>query len=185
MADRQYIRDYELLEEFDAKGHVKSSSHYIGDPWYFKAGPDVIRRRRKQLPLLAGIGWICYIGAMYPPSEAMRTLYVSLPFAASAVPLFLFSRLALRLLRAWEPMERWKAESFLDRYPPAALLLTLFPFFSLAGDLIRMLLRSTSEAGSAVPGIGDLIFPAGACALLLIGGYAFRVRKDLEPEIRR
>ncbi len=172
MAKGRYIKDYRIVESLNGRGGIRLDTEYIGDPYFFACGAEKAGKSRKLCLLLCLTGWLCFIGALLPNSAGMRTLYVSLPFAFSALPLGLMSSLLLSTLRLKEPMEHRVADRFENRFPAQALGITLLPGVSLAGEGLGLLLGK-----QMLP--GDGIFSLCAAGLFACGLALFLQRKTL------
>ena len=175
MAKNPYGRDYRLVESFSEKGRVKTSYEYIGEPCFFRAGEETARKKAFQCTLLTAAAWICYIGAMFFESAAMHRLYVALPFAFCGVPLTLLTghMMALRGMR--EPLERRHMDRMNNKFPPAAMFLTLFALFALAGEGIGLAVSAFSgNAGQLFS--GEIVFLIGCTGLVLCGARLFMAR---------
>ena len=173
-----------MVDTFDEKGRVRTSTEYIGAWYYFQEDSKVVGAVIKKLPLYCAAGWLCYIAAMLFPSASMHRLYCVLPFAAAAVPLFLLTDCTFSLCRMdpARPMEHRRADLVNNRYPPIALMTAVFPAFALAGGLIGLITGGSVQKG-------DFIFVLCAAALVVIGRqlFSFRgeitaVRKQPEPD---
>ena len=174
MARNRYARDYELTVTFNEKGRGKTTSRYIGNPWYF-VHPSQAAVLQKRMILILLAGWLGYIGAMLWESAAFHTLYICLPFAFTGVPLFMMTDLAVIFRGMREPMEHRHANRLNNRYPLLSVLLAVFPAFALAGEI------SVWVTGRAIwP--GDLLFSVGALYLMLAGGYSFRQRNNVSAK---
>ncbi len=169
MAKNRYAKDYRLLETWDEKGKLKTTYEYIGNPYRFACAGETVRKEKKRAFVAAAAGWLCYVAAMLFQSTAMHSLYVALPFAFIAVPLFLFTDLVLAFRRMEEPLEHRHADRMNNRYPAITLFLSLFAFYALAGEAVNLLTGRTIYTG-------DWVFMAGALGLSLIGSTSFKNR---------
>ena len=172
MAKGKYIKDYRIVESINSRGGVRVETEYIGAPYYFLLGSETAGKSRRLSLLLCLAGWCAFIGALIPNSAGMRTMYVSLPFAFSALPLGLMSSLLLGSLRLKEPMEHRLADRFENRFPAQALAMTALPGAALSGEGIRW-----ATGGSMLP--GDAVFAPCAAALCLCGALCFGQRGRL------
>lgn len=172
MAKGKYIKDYRLVESLNSRGGIRVETEYIGAPYVFVSGLEKGRKIRNLALLLCVAGWLSFIGAMLPNSAGMRTLYVALPFAFSALPLGLMSSLLLGSLGLKEPMEHRQADRFENRYPACALGMTVLPAASLVGEGIRWL-----AGGTMLP--GDAVFAPCAALLCACGLGCFLQRGKL------
>ena len=191
MAKNPYRKDYRLVEDFSADGRVKTSYEYIGKACVFREGEPAARAFAQRCAFFVSAGWICYIGAMLFESAAMRRLYTALPFAFCAVPLALLTGHVLAMRSLKEPLEMRHMDRFNNRYPQAAVFLTLFALFAILGEgagLIAAFLKASGDSAARMPGLvlkpGEFLFLAGDTGLCLCGVMLFKGRNHLsvEPE---
>ena len=168
MAKRNYSSDYELEHSIDSRGNLKTSARYTGGMYVFEdpARAGGARRRLLAADILA---WILALAAMYPVSASMRTIYVSLPFAFSLLPLALMTETVILLQGKMELTHR-QADKINSRFPFASLVLSLMTAFSCAGAMLRTFISGTA------PGTGDVVFMAAALGVCLSAGYSFSQR---------
>ncbi len=172
MAKGKYIKDYRIVESLDSRGRIRVETEYIGEPYVFVSGLEKARKVRDLALLLCLGAWLSFVGALIPNSAGMRTLYVSLPFAFTALPLGMMSSLLLGSLGVKEPMEHRLADRFENRYPALALGLTALPAFSLIGEGVLWL-----GGGQMLP--GDAVFAPCAALLFACGLGCFLQRGKL------
>lgn len=173
MARNKYTADYRLIEHFDEKGRVKVSYEYIGDPYRFTEPEETVRREKKICLGAVIAGWIFFIAALIPYSEAMHRLWIALPYAASAVPLFMLTELILTVWRAQEPLERRIHDQLENLYPARLAILMMF-------SGISALLAAVNFILSPEKVYGDFIFCMCSCLLCAGAACLFRRRKWLK-----
>ncbi len=186
MAKYRFKKDYELEESFSASGRVKKSSVYIGDPCFFVEGADAAAAQAKRCLVLCVAAWVCFIGSMCFVSDAMRRLYVALPFVFSGVPLALVTTHVLALKDMREPLERRHMDRLNNRFPAAAMFLVMFALFALAGEGVGLVIAAVRDgrALSALFSPGEIAFIVGCCGLLFCGLRLFAARRALRCEAR-
>ena len=172
MSRNRYIKDYRLVEAVSEKGRIHTDYEYIGPVYWFQGDGAFVRRTlRKALGLIL-VGWVLFVAAMIPVSQAMRTFYVSFPFFFAAVPLTALTGMVAGVLAAGEKLEHRHADKMENRYPPNALFLFLLPAVSLIGEGILAAAGGKMEAG-------DAVFTAAAAIMCCCGFWLFRLRKIL------
>ena len=150
MTVNKYVGDYRLIEEFGEDGHVKTSTEYIGDYYYYLAGPDV--RQKATYAVLAAViaEWVFWIAALVPYSTVMQRMYVSLPFAFAAVPLFMLTGVIWHILRLKEPLEHRHADKIQNRYPATCAIGGLLEAIALIAAIITVLLAGGAQTGDFI-----------------------------------
>lgn len=170
MSVNKHVGDYRLIEQFEKNGKVKVSTEYIGDDYYYSC-PEEERRRAAKFCVPADLLiWPLWAFAMVLPSDAMKTMPVSLMFVFIAVPLFLLTRITWFLRKGREPLERREAERIQNGYAPESLAITLLSAASFATEGIRLI------AGRAEKSPGEIIFLICAAAILALSVYLFSKR---------
>ena len=171
MAKRnQYVKDYRLVESVSERGRIKTSYEYIGANYYYLAKPEAVKAARRRALAFGLLGWLGLLGALLPESGAMRTIWVSLPFAFAALPLGMLLDLALTTFFRAEPLEHRHADKLENRWPPVCLAAAALPAIALLGQLVRLLTGAPMKTG-------DLIFSLGAALTLVCALLCFRLRK--------
>ena len=173
MARNKYVRDYRLVENIDERGRVRTETEYIGDYFWFVDGPAAAREKKNAV-ILCVAGWIAFILALAPYSAGMRTMYVSLPFAFTALPLGMLTELAVSNARAKEPLEHHQADKLRNSYPPRAVATAVLPCAALAGELVRLVLDRSGM------GWGDAVFSLCAAGVAFCGRTIYARRKGLD-----
>ena len=175
MSINKYVGDYRLIEEFDEKGRIHHSHEYIGKPYYFVSGPDEVAAAKKRLLILGTAAFVFYIAAMIPASDMMHSMFVSLPFAFYAVPLFIL------MTTVWsvpggtgKPMERRQAERISNRIPQCGMFLMILSAGALIGTAGIILMRAAG--GSGIFRTGNVIFSIMAASLMITAVMIFRSR---------
>lgn len=171
MAVDKYSRDYRIVETVDEKGRIRSEAEYIGAAYGFAAEGETARRALRRSALFCLLGWLGFLGPLLFQSTAMRTLVAALPFAFSALPLWLLSGAVFSGLRAKEPFDRRTADRLTSRFPAAAVFTAALPGVSLIARLVSALVRHVSF----LP--GDGAFAVGALLLCAAGLLCFRQRR--------
>jgi len=157
MVSRKYIKDYQLSEQVDVKGRVKSKAVYIGGE--YTLSPPVSQGDKRLILILSVLSCLLYFIALIPITHAARLVYVILPFAFSILPIFLLTEKSVSLLREKETMTRRKAEKISNRLPSCSMIATILLVAAFLGFII------TAAAAWKDFLAGDIIF--GALSLIL------------------
>lgn len=169
MSRNRYVRDYRLVETVDSRGRIRTDYEYIVETYVFLKSDREVRRAKRRVWLCCALGWIGCIGAMLPESNAMRTLWIALPFVFSILPLALLTGMALQDLRAAQPFEHRWADRLENRYPACTFLLTALAALAFLLGGISALVRQALTKG-------DIAFLAGAGTLAICACVCFRQR---------
>ena len=177
MAINRYVKDYRIVEEFNARGRVKTSYEYIGEPYYFTADKKEVSAAKKKSIAACVAAWICFIAALIPVSVSMHTLYIAVPFAFAALPLGILTDLIASVFSLKEPLEHRQADRLNVRFPLLTLSIMVLDGMALLGILINLI-------RGIAPAAGDAVFIPCAAALWACGGFAFRQRAKLAAQSR-
>ena len=150
MISRKYLKDYRIDEQIEANGRVRSRAVYIGGDYVIS--PTVTAGRKRLIVWLCALSGLSYIGALIPVTQASRLIYVMLPFAFSALPVFLMTGAALSLVRTLEPMTHSKARRISNRLPPCSLMASILSGSAILGIIVS----AAISMDSFVP--GDIVF---------------------------
>ena len=152
----------------DAKGRLKSSAVYIGGGYTLRPAVSVKNKRR----ILAAsiLSWFALTGALIPVTKASQTAYVIIPFAFSALPLFLATRAAVSLMLGGECMTRMKAERISGRLPLSSLVASMLSGAAFLGAAVIAILNWDELLAV------DMLF--GALSLLMTLAAAFVYSKS-------
>ncbi|MBP5254997.1 MAG: hypothetical protein J6Z23_06435 [Lachnospiraceae bacterium] len=177
MSINRYVKDYRLIEEFDAKGHLRTTYKYIGKDWYYVFPKEQVVPAKIRCTAACAVSWILFVTALVPVSSSMHTLYIALPFAFTALAAGLLTQVVVTVFRTKEPMEHRHADRLNVRIPLSAVLLMAFAGISLLGVLVNLIRGIELTAG-------DAVFIPCAAALVLCGCFVFFQRKPLSMEER-
>ncbi|MBO7709373.1 MAG: hypothetical protein J6S83_02825 [Lachnospiraceae bacterium] len=185
MTPDRYAKDYILDEQTDERGQVSFQYNYHGP--VYKLTADLRLKRRTWFLTFAA--WLLFIAAMLPRSHAMHVWYVSLPFAFTAIPLWLMARIALFLRQPGETdtdrgnssqacgqayiLKRKEADLINNTWPAAAGSILVLPAICVIGQVICLL-----RGKWILP--GDALFSLAAAALGAAGFFLFRKRPAAE-----
>lgn len=172
MSRNRYIGDYRIVESLDGRGRIRTDVEYIGAAYDYAGSPQDVHSAKMTLALCCILGWTAFFIALFPVSTAMHTLYVSLTFGFSALPLALTTGNTLSLFRTKAPFEHRHADRLQNRAPAGTFFLTLFCALSLVGEGVNLI-----RGVHLLP--GDLLFSLGAGIGFLCGAVGYRQWKRL------
>ena len=171
---KKYSADYRLIDSVDEKGRIRTDVEYVGARYVLSGGEGsgILKRMLRLAVAAAGF----YLPPLLLRSGAMLTVYVTLPYVFTLLPLCLLLTALWTLCRAEPPYDRRKADLVNERLPGASLWLFLLPAISLLGEAAGLLL------GRIAFGWGDAIFLLCAAPAALCGLACFRLRRSLRAE---
>lgn len=172
MSRNRYVGDYHLADSLDAKGRIRTEVEYVGDLFCFVREPETVEHTKGRALCLCITGWLAYIGAMALPSAAMRTLWTAVPFVFIAVPLALLTGTAAAIWPKKERFEHRYADRIENRWPAAAVFVSLLSGIVLIGQGVSLVLGKELKTG-------DAVFTACAAVLIAVGILAHRAHRDL------
>ena len=139
MSYKKYLKDYSVEAQLDAKGRLKASAVYTGGD--YTLSPVVSVNDKRKILAASILAWLALIGALVPVTKASQVMYVIIPFAFSAMPMFLTTWAAAALLREGGSMTRKKAEKISKRLPTNSLLTTMLSGASFLGFMVFAILN--------------------------------------------
>ena len=185
MIPRKYIKDYRIDEDFGINGRVKSKAVYIGAD--YTLSPPVPFGVRRLVLCLSALAGLTYIGALIPEMRAARLIYVMLPFAFSALPVYFMIASSISLLRFKETASRVEADRIANRLPPSALIAAILA----GGSFIGFVVSAAAGVSAGVRGgmsqdagslAGDYIFSVLAPLLTFLSATVFVKTKRIKAE---
>ena len=150
MAQNRHIRDYRLVETIDERGRIRTDYEYIGNDYYYLRGAEAVIRDRRTARIVCAAAWAAFVGGLLPNSGGMRTLWVSMPYIFTAVPLGVLTETLITAVPEKEPLQHRQADRLENRFPPASLAAAALPLISLVGEGIDLLLARPLNGGDAV-----------------------------------
>ena len=173
MAVDKYSRDYRLIDSVDSRGRIHTETEYIGENYGFVKGESTARAAAKKMIIFCFFAWLAFLAALSLPSSAMKTLYVALPCAFTALPLFLLCSSVLTAVRAKTPIVHRDADRINFRLPAAAFFSALFPAFAILGETLSLLLAKPQVL------FGDWVFLAGNGLCLVLAVLCRRMHESV------
>ena len=152
MSYKKYLKDYRIDAQLDGKGRLKPEAVYIGGQYTLL--PHLCARDKRLILAASILSCPALVGALIPITKASQVIYIIIPFAFSALPLFLLTWAAILLMREDEGMTRKKAETISGRLPSNSLFMTILTSTAFIGLIFHSLLNSDEM----LP--GDILFGA-------------------------
>ena len=178
MARGKYNRDYRLIEEFQENGRIRMGTEYIGDAWFFTSGAETVKRETKTALVLLILAAAAFVIALIPRTGMMHKLWIALPFAVTAVPLFLMGDLLFSLRGFKEPMERRNADKVNNQFPARALAIAYLSLVSLITETVYLVLYGAALSG-------DIVMTACTAVIFWCALMLFRKRARFHAEVKK
>ena len=172
MAKNRFRSDYQLIEDADEKGRLRTTYRYKGPVCRFEAPAEKTDLLKKRLPAAAAAAWGFWILGMVYFSNAMRFLPAALSYAVCGLPLAILTDCCFSFRNMKEPLEKRHADRMNNRYPASGFFLILCSGFGILGGIAAWLRK-----GIVLP--GDLLYMTGTAEILLTGIFAFRQAKSV------
>ena len=146
MRSSRYKNEYTTGYTTGKNGRKRPALVYTGEEWEFETGRENAKRESRRIAANVALGWAFFLGALAVNSTAMRTIYVSLPFAFSGLMLGLLTRCNIDLLWMEEIIQHIHADRLNNSYPAESFFLMLLLLLPRYRALFRQKRRTLSTA---------------------------------------
>ena len=176
MARRKYVKDYKLNQSVDERGRLRSEPIYVGSYYVFReSAADVKAQAKKSLAACIG-AWAAFIGSLFLNTGAMRLFHVSLPYAFTAIPLWLLTSVTIKAYKASGKLQHRDSDEMNTRYPACSMWSAILPIFALLGMLVAVIFN----IGSLVR--ADIAFALLASVVCACAAYCFTKKSTFTTE---
>ena len=163
MSKKKYYSDYQLETDVDNRGRLRTNARYVGDRYDFAVDEPAVKAHRRVFTVFCAVAWIAFIAALIPPTAAMHLAYCSVPFAFSALPLWLISENTVRLYTVKRPFDRRISDKFTKKLNVYTVLLLVMSAGSAVGYTVGLIVhRSEFTAVDSIPAASVLLMLASA-----------------------
>ena len=176
MVSRKYIKDYKLSESVTERGGIRTESVYVGGDYRLTASQSQVRALRTRILICTVCAWCAFLAALLPETRGSHLLYVALPHAFIALPLFLMSQCVWYLRAGRGPYTHERADKISRELPVRAAFTAGLAGVALIGLLIGLL----TGPDKMLP--GDLIFALGDAVIAACGVLIFTRRGQLSAK---
>ena len=176
MATGKYVKDYKLNQTVDEKGRLRSEPEYIGGYFVFTEKPETVKKQASRSLIACGGAWVSLLGSMLLNTGAMRLINVSLPYAFTAIPLWLLTSVCIKARKTAGKMQHRDSDEMNQRYPACSMWAALLPLLSLLG-LLAALIFSFGNLVKA-----DIAFAFLASVTAACSAYCFRHKNIFKTE---
>ena len=172
------LKDYRFSEMINEKGKRTMVLEYTGNYFYYKDSERAMRA--KPFAIAYGVVMIaCWILALSFRISALRLGYVSIPYVASVIGVFLYCRGAFVVMVKKEPFIRPDGDSINYKFGLGAGICVLLVLVSFVGTIVS-LIGGVDELWWTGWDTNNIIF-LGICLVFMGSSYmAFRLRKDVD-----
>lgn len=139
---KKYAKDYENVVETDEFGFERKVTVYIGNYYDVNLDEANLKKYRRLIFLLAGLMIIGQLAAGFIANRAMYTVYVSIPYVLSLLPLYFLIDSALRLPQEKRDYKRGEVELSFIRLKTASKFMLALVGISTIGDIVYMIFFS-------------------------------------------
>jgi len=174
MRRKDLIKDYELLDTVNEKGKLRSQVVYVGTYYSFEQDKKTVKNAAKRNLILAAVAWILYIVPLLFVSNAMKTVYVSVPFAFLALPLWNMVKVLLRIIGQQDLLENKDQRAITNTFPSSTFFIIVLSGIPLVAFPIKLLVDSVEILYS------DIIFMVCDAIILFIGLCIFKTRNTFK-----
>lgn len=176
MASRKYVKDYKLNHTVDAKGRLKSEPEYVGAYFVFTDKLGTVKQQAFKSLIACGGAWVSLLGSMLLNTGAMRLINVSLPYAFTAIPLWLLTAVCIKARKINGKMQHRDSDEMNQKYPACSMWAALLPLLSLLGMLAALIFKF----GNLVK--ADIAFALLASVTAACSAYCFRNKNVFKTE---
>ena len=180
MITGRYTKDYRLSDRLDQKGRVRTSAEYIGE--HYRLGDfGAAARLARLLTVLCAVGWLCFVTSLVPQSHAAHLIYVILPHAFTAIPLYTVSAGVVTVLhKGSSELIHSEADKLTGRFRGASFVGMLMTALILAAFIVTYFVDGVDFVK------GDIVFlicEAVMCSAF-VTAYANRSKFDTKKVSR-
>lgn len=180
----KYAKEYRTDVVTDASGRKKEKYTYVGPLYDYSVEKPVHTRQKMILAVVGIISTVLYVLGLYFPSNLSRILYVSLPFAANAIVIFLFFGSLLKFFPYKESLTREEKEKGGERIRSLEVISTGLFFLSDIGAVVA-LFSSVETVNSydyvmLICGVG--LFVMSLTGLLTIKNITYKEKPNPERD---
>lgn len=176
MVSRKYIKDYKLSESVTERGGIRTESVYVGGDYRLTASESIVRSLRTRFTLCAVCAWCAFLVSLLPSSRASHLIYVALPHAFVALPLFLMCQCVWYLRAGRGPYTHERADKVSKELAVRAAFTAGLAGVSLLGLLIALIVSPAQML------VGDIVFALGDAVIAVCGILVFTRRGQLSAK---
>lgn len=176
MAKKKYVKDYKLNHIVDGSGRLKSEPEYVGSYYIFRESAAQVKAQAIKCIAACALAWASFIGSLFLNTGAMRLFHISLPYAFTAIPLWMLTGVCIKAYRTYGKMQHRQSDEMTQKYPAAAMWSALLPILALTGMLISLIF----SIGNLVK--ADIAFAFAVSVVTACSAYCFKNKSTFTTE---
>ena len=146
MASKKYIKDYDLVETEDEKGHVKKTAVYRGDFFHLSLEESQIKQFKWQFVLLFVAALGLHVCAGFVNNPGPSQMYTAVPYTGAFFPLLFLGAGILRIPNQKRPYRTEEIGLSYRRVVNMSRLYLIIMAVGVAGALIYLIFASNGQA---------------------------------------
>lgn len=176
MGRRKYVKDYNLKHSVDEKGRLNSKPEYVGAYFVFRESKETVRAQARKSLIACGAAWAAFAASLFLNTGSMRLFHISLPYAFTAIPLWLLTEVSIKALRVQGKLQHRESDEMNQKYPASSMWVAVLTLFALLGMLVSVIFG----AGNLVK--ADVAFALLASVVCACGAYCFSRKSTFTTE---
>ena len=183
MASKKYVKDYDIVETEDSKGRIRKSAVYRGNYFHVDLEENQLKQFKVQLLVLFFLALAMHVVAgVLNNIEALRVMYIAVPYAASFIPMLFLGEAIFRLPKEKRPFQNEEIGRSFRQVINMSRLTIIFELIGLLGGLIyQIFVAKGQNLGVEALYYGLILAAAGLNWLIFSRTKAISIREDI-PE---
>lgn len=146
MASKKYIKEYDLVETEDEKGHVKKIAVYHGDFFHLNIEESQIKQFKRQFILFFVAALGLHVCAGFVNNPGLSQMYTAVPYTGAFFPLLFLGAGILRIPNQKRPYRTEEIGLSYRRVVNMSRLYLIIMAIGIAGALIYLIFASNGQA---------------------------------------
>lgn len=184
MASKKYVKDYDIVETEDSQGRIKKSAVYRGNFFHLDLEESQIKQFKVQVLVLFFLSLAMHVVAgMLNNIEALRIMYIAIPYSATFIPMLFLAEAILRLPNEKRIFRNEEIGRSFRQVINMSRLTVIFELIGLLGGLIyQIFVAKGQNLGEEALYYGLILAAAGLNRLIFSRAKAISIREE-SPEI--
>ncbi len=178
MVSRKYTKDYKVEYTENAKGKLRPIAIYCGDYYNFVKSDHAVNKAKYKLLVFSVISLISIVSTLCFETNALRTMYVSLPHAVSLFPLSFLLMAVYNVFMLKRPYTREQNDKTVNRLKSSSLLLMIFTTLAFSMQIVNFIVDAEKLLMPQ-----DVIYTCILLIAVLSSGYVFSLRNHFDTSI--